>query len=126
MTGPAAALRHVAWIAPEAMAMLAQVDDREHQLMVLPPSFLAGSIARVGQLGPVLGAGQRDPREADPVLLGDLVHPDEMRRRSAFAVLEVDLAWIMAAEGSVGQHRLAVIRDTGGWWLAGPAARSRS
>ena len=119
VAGEAAALRHVCWVGHEAVAMLAQVHDAGHQLIVMPPSLLAGGIARVVRLGPHQVA-DREPRAVDVELLDDLFHGDQLRRASAYQMLGAQLAWIVAAEGDVGERRLAVLRTGDGLWLVEP------
>lgn len=111
--------RHHAWVDLEAVALLAQVRGDEHQVMAFPPSFLAGALARLTRLGPHR-TGPRKPRDVEEGLLDDLFHADDMRRFSAYQLLGVRLAWMLATFGSETELRLAVVEDERGAWLAEP------
>lgn len=111
--------RHHAWLAPEAVALLLQVRGDEHQLMALPPAFLAGTLARLTRLNPRKTV-QHEPRAIEGDLLDDLFLDDEMRRMSAFQMLGAELAWVVATTGSENDLRLAVVEDEAGRWLVEP------
>lgn len=110
--------RHHAWASPEAAVVLLQVDGDQHQLMPMPPAFVAGAVARLTKHGPRKAPAEvQHPREVEGDLLDDLFHSDEMRRMSAFQAMAVRFAWVLATSGAEADVRLAVVEDAVGRWI---------
>ncbi|NHC45201.1 hypothetical protein [Motilibacter aurantiacus] len=120
VASPRVAVRHHAWAGDEAVAVLAHVRGAEHQLMPLPPPFLAGFLARLAGLRPHRVDGTREPRPVDEELLDDLFHPDDLRRSSAYAMLAARGAFALATAAPSGERRLAVVEDGRGLWAVEP------
>ena len=112
--------RHHAWIDREAVALLAQVTGEKHQLLPMPPAFLAGALARLVGLGPRRTA-EREPRAIDQELLDDLFLDHDLRRASAHQLLGTRHAWMLATSAPDAGHRLAVVVDDDGDWLVAPS-----
>jgi hypothetical protein len=122
VAGERGALRHLAFVDLEAVALLAQVRGEEYQLMALPPAHLAGALARLTHLGPIRSPDGPLPRTVDVQVLDDLVGDDPRRRAEAFRVSGLRRAWVLAASGPGIEQRLAVAEDGSGRWLVEPAA----
>jgi hypothetical protein len=116
--------RHHAWASPEAAVVLLQVDSDQHQLMPMPPAFVAGALARLTKLGPRKAPVEvPHPRDVDGDLLEDLFHLDDMRRMSAFQAMAVRFAWVLATSRAETDVRVAVVEDAAGRWMVEEAEK---
>lgn len=115
VAGHAAVQTHRVWVDHDMAAFLLAVHDGEHQLMAVPPALVAAGLARVLRVGPQ-PVGPRAARAVDAELLADLFHPDELRRGSAFTILDLDFAWNLALVWPGGERWLAVGQGRQGAW----------
>lgn len=115
-------MSHHLWVTPDAVALLLQVREGERQLMALPPTLLASSLARLLRLGP-RATGERAPRAVDSMLLPDLFAGTEILRRSAFDALAADVAWNVGMSWADGDRWIGGLDGRrgldglGGLWL---------
>lgn len=125
VAGRGTILSHQGWVTPDAIALLLHVREGERQLMALPPTLLASSLARLLRLGPRT-TGERASRAVDSGLLADLFADTEILRRSAFDTLAVDVAWNASLSWRGGDRWMCGLDSTGGaggpgglWLVAG-------
>jgi len=115
---------HLAWVTPEAVALLLSVTGHERQLITTAPQHLAAAVARVVRIGP-RKVGERTAVEVDQDVLEDLFHADETRRWSAMTVAGADLAWTLSATWDDGERLLSVVDGPSGLQAVEPDGEGR-
>lgn len=114
-------VQHRAFLIDDAGAVLLGVASGLHQLMALPPAYLASALVRMSRLKPRRVADRVDvPFPASR--LDDLVSTDQYRRTVALDDASADLAWRLALLST--EHRMDVTATDGpgGVRLAEPGA----
>jgi len=114
--GTVSAQSHRMWVDLDAAALLLAVSAGERQLLWTPPQYLPAALAKIVDLGP-RQVGPRDARLVEPDVLEDLFAANDMRRRSAFTVAEVDVAWTLAVTWDAGERLMSVVDGDGGLFV---------
>ena len=107
---------HRVWVDGEMAAMLLAVRDEEHQLVAVPPAFLASGLARVLRIGPHR-TDERASRAVEEDVVADLFADSDILRASALETLGADFAWNLGLSWPDGDRGLCVVDGREGSWI---------
>lgn len=116
VAGPTGLHTHRVWVDAEMAAMLLAVRDEEHQLIAVPPAFVASGLARVLRLRPHK-VGVRESREVEEEVIADLFAGNDILRASAFETLAAGFAWNLGLSWPDGDRWLSVVVGRDGAWI---------
>ena len=120
---PGGVYTHEAWVGPEAVAVLVDLDGTDRRRVVaLPPDHLGAALARVVGLAPrAHAAADREPRGVTAEALEAWFDPQAPDAERAATELGADRAWrlVAAAVGSTQAPTMLAALDgrTSGVWV---------
>lgn len=108
---------HLASIDYQMAALLLHVGGPQYQLMALPPTFIAGALAKLIPLRPLPNPEGRFPRPVHADLIDAVFASGAEDRGAACSQLGLTSAWRVEAATSARKTSVAGVTDPRGHWL---------
>lgn len=105
---------HFAAADTEMVALMLQVDGPTYQLMAVPPTFFAGSLARLVHLGAARSSGGAAHERASEADVTALFADEQDTRSAALSGFGARLAWTIAVGTVDGSWGMTGIQDSSG------------